>query len=146
MYNTKVYHKQGGDALVIAPGGRIETEAGNDLDILKRYLTLDIADLSAEATYYLISSCAGKVTSIKSITDGAVSSADVTVTASINGAAITNGVVTIATAASAAGDMDEAIPTAANDIEVGDKLSFAVTGGGSGGAPRGHLLIEVTAQ
>lgn len=153
-YQPKVYRAQGGDELVVTDGGVITIEAGgaikssdgSELLGTKRYQTIDVADLSAEASYYLTALYAGKITSIKSIIDGAVGTADITATFSINGVAVTDGVVTIATAASAAGDQDEAVPTAANSVAVGDKISFVVTGGGSGGSPRGHFAIEITAQ
>ena len=41
------------------------------------------------------------------------------------------GVVTIATAASAAGDIDSATPTALNTITAGAALNLTVTGGGA---------------
>lgn len=153
-YNTKVYTKQGGEELVVASGGKITLEPGgaivspdgSELLGLKRYQTKQVADLSAEATYYMTALYAGKITKLSSIIDGAVSSADITLTFSINGTPVTGGVITIATASSAAGDQDEVTPSAANTVEVGDKISFVVTGGGSGGSPRGEVTVEITAQ
>lgn len=147
-YNAKVYHKQGGDALVVdvLNGGKIETPSGQDLGVGKHYQTLDIADGSAEASYYVVAQRAGKITKFRSIIDGAVSTADITLTPSINGVAVTDGVVTIATAASGAGDVDSATPSGANTVAVGDKISFVVTGGGAGGSPRIHVDIEISAQ
>lgn len=153
-YMPKVYRKHGGDELHVASGGKIVIEAGGAVvsedgsEILgtKRFQTKQIADLSADATYYMTVRHAGKITRITTITDGAVGTADVVITPSINGVAVTNGAVTIATAASAAGDQDESVPTAANTVAIGDKISLAVTGGGSGGSPRGEVVIEITAQ
>lgn len=104
-------------------------------------LNLDIADLSADATYDLVMPFAGNITKLYSVIDGAVSTADVTITPSIGGVGITNGVITIATASSAAGDVDSATPTAANAVTAGQAVRFTVAGGGSGGSPRGHLTI-----
>ena len=101
---------------------------------------------TAEATYYMVARSAGKITKLSSVTDGAVGTADITLTFSIGVTAITTGVITIATAASAAGDKDEAIPTAANTVAIGDLISFVVTGGGAGGSPRGEVTVEITAQ
>ena len=112
-------------------------------EVAREYLQIGIADLSAEASYYLVAPCAGKISRIRSITDGAVGTADVTITPSIDGVAITGGVLTIATAASAAGDVDEAVPSAANRVAVGSKISMAVTGGGAGGTPRGQLVFVI---
>jgi hypothetical protein len=153
-YQTKVYLKQGGEELVVADGGKIRLEgtgkivSADDSEIAstKNYQVKQVADLSAEATYYLTARYAGKITSIKTIIDGAVGTADVTITPSINGTPVTNGVVTIATSGSAAGDQDSATPSAANTVAIGDKISFVVTGGGSGGSPRGEVVFEITAQ
>ena len=110
----------------------------------KFYLTQDIQDLSAEATYYQVVPYAGRITKISTVIDGVVSSADVTLTCNIGATPITNGVVTIATASSAAGDRDSATPTAANTMIAGSALNCVVTGGGAGGSPRGHVIYEVT--
>lgn len=110
----------------------------------KKYLTVDIADLSAEASYFVVSPVAGDISKLFSVIDGAVSTADVTVTARIGGVAVTNGVLTIATSGSAAGDVDIATPTAARTVAAGGAIELLVTGGGSGGSPRGHVTIEIS--
>lgn len=110
----------------------------------KLYLTLDIADGSAEAVYYLLSPVAGTISKIYTVTDAATSTADITITAAIGATGVTNGVVTIATAASAAGDIDVATPTALNTVTAWSAVNFTVTGGGSGGSPRIHLVMEIT--
>ena len=53
------------------------------------------------------------------------------------------GVVTIATAASAAGDIDSCVPSALNVVTAGQAVNFTVTGGGAGGTPRVHLVMEI---
>lgn len=117
----------------------VAAAAGNKL-----YLSLDIADGSAEAVYYLLSPVAGTISKIYTVTDGSVGTADITVTAAIGVTGVTNGVVTIATSASAAGDIDVATPTAANTVTAWSAVNFTVTGGGSGGSPRIHLVMEIT--
>lgn len=107
-------------------------------------LTLDIADGSAEATYYLIAPHAGTISKIQTVIDGAVSSADITVTGKIGSTAITNGAITIATSGSAAGDIDTATPTAENVVTAGQAMNFVVTGGGAGGSPRIHLVVTIS--
>lgn len=107
-------------------------------------LSLDIADGSADATYYLIAPHAGTISKIYTVIDGVVSTADITITANIGAVAVTNGVVTIATASSAAGDVDSATPTAANAITAGAAINFVVAGGGAGGAPRIHLVCVIS--
>lgn len=165
-YSTKVYTKQGGEELVVASGGAITVESGASLTVagvtvdettlamtgltasaveLNQYVvTLDIADGSAEAVYYLVCPHAGDIAKIWTVIDGAVSTADITVTAAIGAVAVTNGVVTIATAGSAAGDVDSCTPSAANTVTAGQAVNFTVTGGGAGGSPRIHLAMVIT--
>lgn len=155
MPNTKVYFPQGGDSMEVASGGSINIASGgaiksSDGSVLldaKRYQSKTVADLSAEKTYYMVAKYAGKITKLSGIADGAVGTADVTATFSINGTPVTGGVVTFVSAASAAGDKTaDVVPSAANTVAVGDKISFVVTGGGSGGSPSGELTVEITAQ
>lgn len=165
-YQSKVYDRQGGDEMVVASGGAITVESGGSLTVagvtidastlalngltataaeLNQYaLTLDIADGSAEATYYLVCPHAGDIAKIYTVIDGAVSTADITVTANIAATPVTNGVVTIATAGSAAGDVDVATPTAANTVTAGQAINLVVTGGGAGGSPRVHVVVVIT--
>lgn len=165
-YIPKVYKSQGGNELVVASGGAITVESGGTLTVagvtidastlaltgltasaveLNQYVVgLDIADGSADADYYIVCPHAGDIAKIWSVTDGAVSTADITITASIGGVSVTNGVVTIATAASGAGDVDSATPTAANTVTAGQALKLAVAGGGSGGSPRIHVAVVIT--
>lgn len=155
-YQPKTYRTNGGDKMVVASGGELDIESGGSFKIagvavgataaeLNEYvLTLDIADGSAEAVYYLVCPHAGNITSIQTVTDGAVSTADITITAAIGATGVTNGVVTIATSGSAAGDVDSATPTAANAVTAGQAVNFTVTGGGSGGSPRIHLAMVIS--
>lgn len=164
-FGPKVYHKQGGDELVVASGGTLTIESGGVLSVngstvtaelaaidgvtatsteLNEYtLALDIADGSAEAVYYVVCPHAGTINRIWSVIDGAVSTADITITAAIGATPVTNGVVTIATASSAAGDIDSATPTAANTVTAGQAINLTVTGGGAGGSPRVHVYIVI---
>lgn len=155
-YNPKVYRKQGGEEFIVADGGTLEIESGGVLKLdgttvsataaeLDEYsVFLDIADGSAEAVYYVVCPHAGTISKIWTVTDGAVGTADITVTAAIGATGVTNGVVTIATAGSAAGDVDSATPTAANTVTAGQAVNFTVTGGGAGGTPRIHLAMVIS--
>lgn len=134
--------RQGDQALMIAGSAVSSTVTAAHLN--EYALCLDIADGSADTTYYLVAPHAGTVSAIYTVTDGAVGTADITVTAKIGSTAMTNGVVTIATAASAAGDVDVANPTAANTITAGAAMNFVVAGGGSGGSPRIHLVVVIS--
>lgn len=87
---------------------------------------------------YVASPVAGSITKLESVLlGGAVATNDAVVTGKIGaagaGVAITNGVITIATAGSAIGDVDSATPTAANAVSAGSLIYFTVSGtpGGS---------------
>lgn len=164
-YQPKVYKKDGGDTLVVASGGAVEIESGGSLTVagvtvdestlamndltasateLNQYsLFLDIADGSADATYYLIAPHAGEIKKIWTVIDAVVSTADITVTAALGSTAVTDGVVTIATAGSAAGDVDSIEPSAENVVTAGQAIKLTVSGGGSGGAPRIHVAVVI---
>ena len=155
-YQPKVYKKAGGDELVVASGGSIDIESGGALkiggvqvsasaaEINETILSLDIADGSADADYFLVSPHAGAISKIYSVIDGPVGTADITITASIGATPVTGGVVTIASADSAAGDVDVATPSAANVVTAGQAIKLTVAGGGSGGSPRIHVAVVIS--
>ncbi len=130
----------GGDGQIVS----VELRGSPAASATPTYLALDIADGSADATYYLVAPHAGNVTKLRSVIDGAVGTADITITPNIGATPITNGALTIATAGSAAGDVDVATPTAANTVTAGQAINLVVAGGGSGGSPRVHVVVELT--
>lgn len=107
-------------------------------------LKLDIADGSLDAVYYVVAPHAGFISQIYTVIDGAVLTADITVTTAIGVTAVTGGVVTIPTAGSAAGNVASATPSALNVVTAGQAINFTVAGGGSAGAPRIHLVALIS--
>ena len=106
------------------------------------YLGVDIADLSAEASYFKVVPFSSRLVRAYSTIDGVVGTADVTVTLKNNGGtALTNGVITITQSGSAAGDVDSCDPTGNNTFTQGQRIEALVSGGGAGGSPRGHLTL-----
>lgn len=164
-----LYTEQQKNNLAVKSGAVIDFEAGSALKIsgvavtsdaaelnkmdgvtastaeLNEYsLSLDIADLSAEAVYYLVCPHAGDITKIYTAIDSAVLTANATITPAIGVTAVTNGVVTITQAGSAAGDVDVASPSAANTVTAGQAVNFTVTGAGAAGTgPRCHLVMVI---
>lgn len=158
--DVKVGIEQGGDTLFAKSGGTIRLESGATLDLQSgatvkgaggaainwdRYvLCIDIADMSADADYYLYIPAKGTIKTIGAIVDGAISTADITVTPLVvGGSAMTDGVVTLATAASGAGTKSSSTPSVNNTVVAGDALKLTVAGGGSGGSPKGHIVVEI---
>ena len=108
-------------------------------------LTVDVATLVGTNTYRVACPVAGKVTKIYSVTKGALTTGDATLTGKIGTTAITSGALTITQSGSAAGDVDSATPSALNTVAAGDFL--AVTVGGTNDAVVGAtvtFLIELT--
>lgn len=106
------------------------------------FLTSTITDISAAGEAYVAVPAKGKVVSIQTVIHNAITVGDAVLTAKINGTAITGGVVTVATAASAAGDVDSAIPSALNDVQVGDALELE-TDAGSTTACRCDVTFQI---
>lgn len=106
------------------------------------FLQTEIADISTASTGWVVSPVAGTIVSIRTVIDAAITAADATLTASIGATAITGGAITIATAGSAAGTVDSAIPTAANEVVVGSAINIA-TDGGSTTASKAVVVFEI---
>jgi hypothetical protein len=77
--------------------------------------------------------CRGQITEVGTVIGAVVSTADATCTTSIAGTSITAGSFVITQAGSAVGDLDNALPTAANICNEGDAIRFAFSGTGTAG-------------
>lgn len=84
------------------------------------------------------------ITKIKSTLQGALATGDATLTFSINAAAITGGVITITQSGSAAGDLDEVNPSAANVSDAADDELRCTVGGTNTNAVKALVTIEYT--
>ncbi len=101
-----------------------------------------IATLVGAGVTRTVASAAGRIVRLRSVIDGVLTTADATITVAINGVAVTDGVITITQAGSAAGDVDEAVPTALNEVKPGDVISLTV-GGGNQTATPATVVIEI---
>lgn len=93
-----------------------------------KFVTVALDDVSTAGSAWVVPGFRGKIKKIHSVIDGAIATANAVVTAKIGGTAVTNGVVTIATASSAAGDIDTATPSAANAFSPGQAIELATNG------------------
>lgn len=100
---------------------------------------------SGSPVYRCVSPFSGLITAIKSVIELALTTADATLTAKIGATAITDGVITVAQAGSAAGDIDSVTPSAANYVAEGDMLSITVTGTQDAAAPA-NITFEIDAD
>jgi hypothetical protein len=85
---------------------------------------------ASAVTAYARAPFRGKVIKVGSVLYGAITTADATVATTINGTAIAGGAITITQSGSAAGQVNTATPTAANDVNEDDSISFPPTGAG----------------
>lgn len=115
------------------------TVTGASIVGLHEHVTLDIPSLVGTTVYGLPSPVAGTITKIQTRLKGALTTGDATITGKIGASAITNGVVTITQAASAAGDIDTANPTAANTVVIGSNVNFTI--GGTNDAAVGATMV-----
>ena len=70
----------------------------------------------------------GEVVEIRTALNGAIGTADADITPKIGGVAMTNGLITVATAASAAGDVDTSRPSGANAVAAGGTIEIETDG------------------
>ena len=105
------------------------------------FLTARLDDVSAASSVNIAVPDDGKIIKIISVLGGAITTANSTVTTAINGTAVTGGTLTIAHASSAAGDIDTAEPTAANNVEEGDYITITSDGGSSTTQPLDITVI-----
>lgn len=106
------------------------------------FVPVRAATLVGANVYRQLSIHAGRVVKIWSVIEDILTTGDATLTAKINGVAITTGVVTVTQAGSAAGDKDSCVPTAANVVAAGDELSVTV-GGTNDHATVANVIFEI---
>ena len=73
---------------------------------------------------------------------GAISGGDAAISFEIGGTAVTGGGITVAHSGSAAGDVDTAEPTAANQVEEDGTIEM-ITDGGSTGAKKLNVTFVI---
>ena len=93
-----------------------------------RFLTVKIADVSTAGQVYVAPGFNGRIKNITTALGGAIGTADAVLTPKISGTAVTGGVVTITQSGSAAGDVDSATPTGANEFTSTDNIEIETNG------------------
>lgn len=142
----------GGDALVV--GGVEVTATGTELNALdgitatttelNQYaITARIPDVSTAQSVFVVAPHAGDIAAYWTALHGAITVGDATITLEIGGTLVTGSSITIATAGSAAGDVDTATPSAANTVTAGQAIEI-ITDGGSTTARAADVTILIT--
>ena len=105
-------------------------------------LTVEMNDVSAAETVYLVIPRACTVTKVSSVILNAITVADATVTIS-NHAGSSMGTITVAFSGSAAGDIDTLTPSSNNTFTAGQRIKLT-SDGGSTTTCRTFYTIEYT--
>lgn len=138
-------------ATLRSPAGRIVAveDAGVWVDtrpgagpVRRLCLPIRVADLSGSGVYRAVAPVDGAITKIWSVLNGALTVGDATLTARVGTTLVTGGVVTIAQAGSAAGDVDSAVPTASAAVTAGAVVSLTVGGTNTAGVSA-DVLVEI---
>ena len=90
-------------------------------------LTTIIHDVSTAETVYVPTPYAGTITKVISVLEGAIGTADATVTVK-NAAGSSMGTITVATSGSAAGDIDTLVPSSNNTVAADSFISIETDG------------------
>lgn len=98
---------------------------------------------SGAAVLRIVAPVAGDIAAFRSVTNGALTTGNATLTGKIGATAITSGLVTITQAGSAAGDVDSAVPSAAKTVVVGDVISVTV-GGTNDASVTADVMVVIT--
>lgn len=108
----------------------------------KVVLSVLVSTLIGAGVTRLVSPVAGTIKKIWSVIDGALATGDATLTAAIGATPVTDGALTITQAASAAGDVDSATPSAARTVIAGDVIKLTL-GGTNSAARTAAVAIEI---
>ena len=106
------------------------------------FLHAEIADISTASSTFVPVPDGGKIIKIITALQGAIGTADGGISFEIGGTAVTGGGITVAHSGSAAGTVDSAEPTAANQVEEGGTIEM-ITDGGSTGANKLNVTFVI---
>ncbi len=102
-------------------------------------ITAKITDISTAGQVYVTAPWAGTIEKVYSTINGAIGTADATLTPKIGGTAVTSGAITVAYSGSAAGDVDSSTPSAANAVTAGQAIEIETDGASSNA-----IEVEIT--
>jgi hypothetical protein len=107
----------------------------NHPTLKEQRVTCYMADVGTAGSAFCTAPFRGKIVKMGSVIYGALGTADAAISSKINGTAITGGTWTVTQSGSAAGDVDTAEPTAANNVNEDDVIEFITDGASSNTVP-----------
>jgi hypothetical protein len=96
--------------------------------LASKFVTLKISDVSTAGQVYMAPGFSGRIKKITTAIGGAIGTAPAVLTVKISGTAVTGGVVSITHTSSAAGDVDSATPSGANEFTSTDNIEIETSG------------------
>lgn len=144
-----------GVAVTAAPGGALLAAANlsdvglaatarANLGANKGALRIGVGSLVGTGVYRTVAPRAGTMTKLYAVIDHALATGNATLTAKIGATPVTNGVITVVEAGSAAGQVNNATPTANNAFAAGDVISVTVGGTNSDADATAEVVVEFT--
>lgn len=130
----------GGTDNKLVLGGSVESPTGADLKT--KLVTVAIGDVSTAGSVFVVPGVAGTLVLVSNVIDAAITAADAGLTFEIGGVEVTGADITIANAGSAAGDVDQATPTALNVITASEAIEV-VKDGLSTTTSNGVVTLEI---
>ena len=106
------------------------------------FITGRISDISTAGSTFVAVPDGGRIIKIMSVLQGAISGGNAGISFEIGGTAVTGGGITVAHSGSAAGTIDSAEPTAANQVEEGGSIEM-ITDGASTGANKLNVTFVI---
>ena len=103
-------------------------------------LNAHIDDVSSASSHWVVSPYAADITTIYSVIDGTIATADAGLSFEIGGVAVTSGNITIANSGSQAGDVDSSTPTANNSVTAGQAIEI-ITDGASTNTVKAEITL-----
>ena len=106
------------------------------------FLTAEIEDISTASSTFVAVPDGGRIIKIITALQGAISGGDAAISFEIGGTAVTGGGITVANSGSAAGDVDTAEPTAANEVAEDGTIEM-ITDGASSNAVKLNVTFVI---
>lgn len=145
--NNSVYvaNGAGSGTWTASPSLSNYTPTASQFNLNKVYLTLYMPNVGTGGSVsgWVVCPRAGTITNIWVTTQAAAATANTTLTASVGGVNLTNGVSTITFSGAAAGDVSTSTPTALNTVTAGQALKFTSNQGSTSVTPV-EITIELT--
>lgn len=120
--------------------GTVKTSTGTNLKT--KVVTVSIGDVSTAGSVFVAPGIAGAIVNFSNAIDAAITVADAGLTLEIGGVLVTGSAITITQAGSAAGDVDQASPTALNTFTALESIEI-VKDGLSTTTSNGVVTLEI---